>query len=41
MKHTIGVGDDYLIRQSPTRDGYGIRSASAAAGYTRHDFEKM
>jgi hypothetical protein len=32
MKHTIAVGDDYLIRQSPTHDGYGIRIGSAAAG---------
>jgi len=40
VKRTIGLEDDYVIRQSPIRDGYGIRIVNAAIGYTRHDFGK-
>jgi hypothetical protein len=39
MKHTIGLEDDYVIRQSPIHDGYGTRIVNVT-GYTTHDFGK-
>jgi hypothetical protein len=39
MKHTIGVEDGYLIRQSPSRNRSHIRIANAAIGISPDESE--